>query len=126
MIDPSARRSAVSLYGIVGHEVREFREFSYPWSRESCLIMHSDGLTTRWDLDRYPGLLTHDPALIAAVPRSPAVMPANAPESLPMGVRLPETMTEPGIQVLLVDGWRDGGPGRPTTGVVSALCGPPR
>ena len=67
MIDPSARRSAVSLYGIVGHEVREFREFSYPWSRQSCLIMHSDGITTRWDLDKYPGLLTHDPALIAGV-----------------------------------------------------------
>ncbi len=67
MIDPAARRSAVSLYGIVGHDVREFREFLYPWSRESCLIMHSDGLTTRWDLDRYPGLLTHDPALIAGV-----------------------------------------------------------
>lgn len=67
MIDPAARRSAVSVYGIVGHEVRGFREFSYPWSRESCLIMHSDGLTTRWDLDRYPGLLTHDPAVIAGV-----------------------------------------------------------
>jgi anti-sigma regulatory factor (Ser/Thr protein kinase) len=67
MIDPVARRSAVSLYGIVGHDVREFREFSYPWSRESSLIMHSDGLTTRWDLDRYPGLLSHDPALIAGM-----------------------------------------------------------
>lgn len=67
MIDPEARRSAVSLYGIVGHDVREFREFSYPWSRESSLIMHSDGLTTRWDLDRYPGLLAHDPALIAGM-----------------------------------------------------------
>lgn len=67
MIDRASRRSAVSLYGIVGHDVREFREFSYPWSRESCLIMHSDGLTTRWDLDRYPGLLTHDPALIAGM-----------------------------------------------------------
>jgi hypothetical protein len=44
-------------------------------------------------------------ALIAVVPRSPAVMPAKAPESLPMGVRLPETMTEPGMRwVLLVDG----------------------
>lgn len=67
MIDPAARRSAVSVYGIIGHEVRGFREFSYPWSRESCLIMHSDGITTRWDLDRYPGLLNHDPALIAGV-----------------------------------------------------------
>ena len=67
MIDASARRSAVSVYGIIGHDVRAFREFSYPWSRQSCLIMHSDGITTRWDLDRYPGLLTHDCALIAGV-----------------------------------------------------------
>jgi len=67
MIDPTARRSAVSVYGIMGHDVRGFREFSYPWSRESCLIMHSDGITTRWNLDRYPGLLTHDTALIAGV-----------------------------------------------------------
>jgi hypothetical protein len=37
-------------------------------------------------------------------------MPAKAPESLPMGVRLPETMTEPGMEILLVDGWPDGGP----------------
>src|SRR3954452_20083087 len=37
-------------------------------------------------------------ALIAAVPSSPAVMPAKAPESLPMGVRWPETMTEPGME----------------------------
>jgi hypothetical protein len=67
MIDPAARRSAVSLHGIVGHALRDIREFTYPWSRESCLIMHSDGLTTRWDLDRYPALITRDPALIAGV-----------------------------------------------------------
>ena len=67
MIAGAARRSAVSVYGIVGHDVRDFREFSYPWSRESSLIMHTDGLTTRWDLDRYAGLLTHDPSLVAGV-----------------------------------------------------------
>jgi anti-sigma regulatory factor (Ser/Thr protein kinase) len=67
IIDAGARRSAVSLYGIVGHQMREAREYSYPWSAGSTLIMHSDGLTTRWDLDRYPGLLSRDPVLIAAV-----------------------------------------------------------
>ena len=67
MIEPDARRSAVSMHGIVGHESRDIREFQYPWSRETCLIMHSDGLTTRWDLDRYPSLLGKDPALIAGV-----------------------------------------------------------
>jgi hypothetical protein len=67
IIDATARRSAVSMHGIAGHEMREVREFSYPWSRQSSLIMHSDGLTTRWDLDTYPALLARDPALIAAI-----------------------------------------------------------
>lgn len=67
IIDSSARRSAVSLYGIVGHQMREVREYTYPWSAESTLIMHSDGLTTRWDLDAYPGLLGRDALLIAGV-----------------------------------------------------------
>lgn len=67
IVDPLARRSAVSMHGIVGHQMREAREFTYPWSRQSSLIMHSDGLTTKWNLDVYPALLTRDPVLIAAV-----------------------------------------------------------
>ena len=67
IIDATARRSAVSLHGIVGHQMREAREFTYPWSSDSTLIMHSDGIGTRWDLDAYPGLLGRDAVLIAAV-----------------------------------------------------------
>ena len=67
IVDPLARRSAVSMHGIVGHQMREAREFTYPWSRQSSLIMHSDGLTTKWNLDAYPALLTRDPVLAAAV-----------------------------------------------------------
>ena len=55
------------MHGIAGHEMREVREFAYPWSRESTLIMHSDGLGTRWDLDTYPALLTRDPVLVAGI-----------------------------------------------------------
>ena len=67
VVDATARRSAVSMYGIVGHQVREMREYTYPWTAESTVILHSDGLTTRWDLDGYPGLLGRDAVLIAAV-----------------------------------------------------------
>jgi len=67
IVDPLARRSAVSMHGIVGHQMREAREFTYPWSRQSSLIMHSDGLTTKWNLDAYPALLSRDPVLTAAV-----------------------------------------------------------
>ena len=27
--------------------------------------MHSDGLQTHWGLERYPGILRHDPAILA-------------------------------------------------------------
>lgn len=67
IVDPQARRSAVSMHGIVGHQMREAREFTYPWTHRSSLIMHSDGLTTKWNLDAYPALLTRDPVLTAAV-----------------------------------------------------------
>jgi hypothetical protein len=30
------------------------------------LILHSDGLATRWDLSKYPGLTHRHPTLIAA------------------------------------------------------------
>ena len=60
-------RQAVSLSGILGHEVRQFREYQYPWSSGSLLVMHSDGLMSRWSLDAYPGLRQRDPVTIATV-----------------------------------------------------------
>jgi anti-sigma regulatory factor (Ser/Thr protein kinase) len=60
-------RSMVSYNGTVGHQMRKVEEFVYPWSQHSLLIMHSDGLATQWDLNRYPGLATRHPTLIAAV-----------------------------------------------------------
>ena len=60
-------RHLVSHNGIVGQEARKIGEFTYPWSRESLLVMHSDGLTARWDLRAYPALAQRDPSLIAGV-----------------------------------------------------------
>jgi anti-sigma regulatory factor (Ser/Thr protein kinase) len=60
-------RSLVSLPGIVGHECRKVQTFSSPWPKGSSLVMYSDGLQTRWTLDRYPSLRSRDPALLAAV-----------------------------------------------------------
>jgi hypothetical protein len=51
----------------VGHECRKIQTFSYPWSEVSVLVLYSDGLQTRWTLDRYPSLASRDPALVAAV-----------------------------------------------------------
>jgi anti-sigma regulatory factor (Ser/Thr protein kinase) len=60
-------RQMVSLNGTAGLEARKISEFSYPWSRQSTLIMHSDGLMSRWDLKLYPALAQRHPSLIAGV-----------------------------------------------------------
>ena len=60
-------RHLVSHNGIVGQEARKIGVFTYPWNRESLLLMHSDGLTERWDLKAYPALIRRDPGLIAGV-----------------------------------------------------------
>ena len=57
----------VSHNGTVGHVVRKIQAFDYPWSEDSLLVMHSDGLATHWDLARYPGLSRRPPGLIAGL-----------------------------------------------------------
>jgi anti-sigma regulatory factor (Ser/Thr protein kinase) len=61
------RRQLVSHNGIVGSNMRKVQEFTCPWQEGAILVMHSDGLTSRWDLDAYPGLAARHPALIAAI-----------------------------------------------------------
>jgi anti-sigma regulatory factor (Ser/Thr protein kinase) len=62
-----AARHAVALNGTLGHEVRQFREYSYPWEPAAILVMHSDGLASHWSLDDYVGLRQRHPSTIAAV-----------------------------------------------------------
>ncbi|MFC4584651.1 ATP-binding SpoIIE family protein phosphatase [Sphaerisporangium corydalis] len=59
------RQGLVSVPGIAGHKARTFREFQYELPPHGVVVMHSDGLTERWDLTSYPGLLTHTAPVIA-------------------------------------------------------------
>ncbi|NNG22202.1 ATP-binding SpoIIE family protein phosphatase [Telluria aromaticivorans] len=61
------RRALVSHNGIVGHNMRKVQEFSVPFPPGAICILHSDGIQTQWDLDKYPGLQGRSTALIAAV-----------------------------------------------------------
>jgi anti-sigma regulatory factor (Ser/Thr protein kinase) len=58
-------RNMVSMNGTIGHSMSRPHQFTYPWERNSLLIMHSDGLATRWNVEQYPGLAARHPALLA-------------------------------------------------------------
>jgi anti-sigma regulatory factor (Ser/Thr protein kinase) len=57
----------VSHNGTVGHQMRRVQEFTYVWPAVSTLVMHSDGLSSQWRLDRYPGLIARHPGVVAGV-----------------------------------------------------------
>ena len=61
-----AERRMVSLNGTAGHNARKIQSFEYPCP-EGVLVMHSDGVSTSWNLGTYPGLVNADPMLIAGV-----------------------------------------------------------
>ena len=66
-VTPGGSKGIPSQPGIVGMQMPTVREVTIPWSRDSLLVMHSDGVSTRWKLDSYPGLRLRDPSLSAAV-----------------------------------------------------------
>ncbi len=62
------RRQMVSMNGTAGGDGRAvFREFSYPWGKGAAIVMHSDGLSSHWNLNDYAGLISCGPALISGV-----------------------------------------------------------
>jgi anti-sigma regulatory factor (Ser/Thr protein kinase) len=67
IISPEGSRGMASHNGTMGHQLHKVQEFTYPWNPSSLLVMHSDGLSTRWDLKPYPGIWNKHPALIAAL-----------------------------------------------------------
>jgi len=67
VIEHDARRHLMSHNGIVGSNLRKVQEFTHPWTASTMLLLHSDGIATRWDLNTYPGLAFRHPGVIAAV-----------------------------------------------------------
>jgi anti-sigma regulatory factor (Ser/Thr protein kinase) len=61
-----ARSALVSLPGIAGRQARAFRQHEYPLPAGAAVILHSDGLTSRWDTRSLPGLGVRGSLVIAA------------------------------------------------------------
>jgi anti-sigma regulatory factor (Ser/Thr protein kinase) len=60
-------RGMVSHNGTLGIQVPRPKQFAYDWPPGELVVMHSDGLSARWNLAEHPGLYTHHPAIVAAV-----------------------------------------------------------
>ena len=67
LLGNNGRRGMASYNGTLGHQLHKVQEFSFPWDKDTVLIMHSDGLGSKWDLNDYPGIISKHPSIIAAV-----------------------------------------------------------
>jgi anti-sigma regulatory factor (Ser/Thr protein kinase) len=66
LVSDGAPLALPSMNGTAGLQVRSMQEFVQPWTTGTALVMHTDGITTRWRADAYPGILVRDPAVLAA------------------------------------------------------------
>jgi anti-sigma regulatory factor (Ser/Thr protein kinase) len=67
VVGPGSSRSVASHNGTLGQNVDRVQEFTVPWNSDSLLVMHSDGVATKWDLERYPGIWIKHPGVVAAL-----------------------------------------------------------
>jgi anti-sigma regulatory factor (Ser/Thr protein kinase) len=60
------RRGMLSVPGIAGHQARSIRQFEYTAPPGAAIVLHSDGISGRWEPAALPGLNARDPLLVAA------------------------------------------------------------
>ncbi len=60
------RRSMLSVPGIAGHQARTIRQFEYTAPAGAAIILHSDGISNRWEPGALPGLNARDPLVVGA------------------------------------------------------------
>jgi len=68
IITASKAKYCTSYNGIVGHSIpNTINNHSVQCNKNDLFVIHSDGLSSRWDLQKFPGILKHDRSIIAAV-----------------------------------------------------------
>jgi len=60
------RKGMISVPGIAGHQARAIRQFEYTAPPGAAIILHSDGISSRWDAGELPGLNARDPLIVGA------------------------------------------------------------
>lgn len=67
MATAAGRREMVTHHGTAGHQATKIRSFDYALEPGALVILHSDGLSSRWDLSDHPQLAARHPLLVAGV-----------------------------------------------------------
>lgn len=67
VVTADTNRHLIPQNGIVGHTMPRPQAADVPWPTGGRLVMYSDGISSQWRADRYPGLLARHPALLAGV-----------------------------------------------------------
>lgn len=67
VLGAAGAKSLLGDNGTLGASLRKVQELTHPWTADSLLILHSDGISSRWDLEKYPGLTRRHPGLVAGV-----------------------------------------------------------
>jgi anti-sigma regulatory factor (Ser/Thr protein kinase) len=65
--DGTGTTHLVPQNGIVGHTMPTVRGVTVQWPAGGRLVLHSDGISARWRMETYPGLMATHPALMAGV-----------------------------------------------------------
>jgi hypothetical protein len=55
----------MSQHGTLGVQVRKLVDSAIAWPDHAMVVLHSDGITSRWNIDGARGILQQDPTLIA-------------------------------------------------------------
>ena len=64
---PDKGRGLASHNGTAGYRAPRIATLDYPWPEGALLILHTDGLRSRYPLERYPGLMRRHPSVIAGI-----------------------------------------------------------
>ncbi|MFI0897573.1 ATP-binding protein [Streptomyces sp. NPDC020983] len=66
VLGAETRQPLTSLPGIVGHNFPRLQTFGAALPPGHVLVLHSDGLNSRWQPAQFPGLTAQSPAVVAA------------------------------------------------------------
>jgi anti-sigma regulatory factor (Ser/Thr protein kinase) len=67
LLADGTRKNMLSVPGIAGHQARTIRQYEYDVAPGTSIVLHSDGISARWEAAALPGLAARDPLVVAAV-----------------------------------------------------------